>query len=378
MQKELEKFESVEEYILFIAGYLKKPSESTSRAIPSFSMPNSPINLARYDVSVISNFAHQIHDNIGFTSKQCNLAGKIIVKYRRQMAKVGIDVAPVANGNVEVKLPIRDIDYSRKVSLEQDRIKIRFPFDQMLVQKLRTYGKNESHGSAIWDHEARYWNLALTEFNVMWTQEQLVSGHNFDADKEFDNVYKICKQAVGSVPKLKIDGDKIYMDNCPASLENFLIDKLGDFTLNNMVKLIDYAGVCGFDVSQKLLDKCTANELQPYFLNQEIVVKTPEEKDVENLLEYIKMSNRFPVVTYCVGHDQALYKRLTEQFSKTAVIDIKEVKEIDHLKTIPLLVTNTGLVRSGTTRQRLFQMAERIVFFYKDNEPDSVYGRNLF
>lgn len=365
MQKELEKFESVEEYILFIAGYLKRPSESTHPQ--QHHMNSSPINLARYDVSVVNNFAHQIHDKIGFTPKQCDLAGKIIVKYRRQMAKAGIDVTPVENGTATVG-PLREIDYSRHISIEEDSIKIRFPFDQLLVQKMRTYGKNESHGSAVWDHEKRYWNLALTEYNVMWTNKNLIQDHQFEADKEFINLYKICKQATGNVPKLKLDNDKIYMENCPSSLENFLVDKVGDFTLNNMVKLIDYAGVCGFGVSKKLLEKVPNNKLHTYFVNQEIVVETPEENDINNLVEYIKMSERFPVVTYSTGHDVALYNRLTKEFGKKCVLNVSAISELDDLdqQTIPLLVTNTGLVRSGTTRQRLFQMSERIVFFYKD------------
>ena len=369
-------FDTVEEYIFFIAG--ERPSFLSSQQyslgtwsmVGSFASSKSKINLARYDVPVIHNFVRQIGARVGFTARQAELAHTIIVKYKKQLAKLNVDIEPVANNSVKLLLPIRKIDYARTVDVENDQIKIRFPFDATLVQKIRSFSKDDSQGKAEWDHKIREWQVALTEYNTSWIVEHLVSD-GFKQTKSFVEYINLCNEVnehnMSPVLKLK-QPDQLYIEHGNASLNKYIINNVGGFHLNNLIRLVDYAGICKYYVDESLLESIPKN-VQPYMLNHMVEIPKPDKNSYQDLLDYVKLSNRLPVVIFDPSLKRLgnIHDQLTTIISKENIIvlDVKPAEQLTQMDTIPLLVTNSGLIRSGTTRQRIFQMAERIVFFYE-------------
>jgi len=371
----MREFEFVEDYILFIGGHDPVPGASGMKSNwIGYGMSKPVINLARYDVSVLNNFTIQIANSTGFTLKQADLACKIITKYQRQLSKLEVSVEPINNGKVQFKLPIREIDYTRNIAMDNDTIQVRFPFVQNLVQLMREFGKEHSQGSAEWDHEGRVWNISLTEFNTMWVENELVRKYNFEPSKAFNEYVTLCKKVHGGIPTLRMDKAGVpIMENISSNLEKFLVDKTGGFSVNNLTALIDYAGICQYEVDEELLVDIPEN-VRPYMLQHQIEVTIPKDSDYHDLFDYVERSKRFPVVTYDPSLKNEVSKRLIKKFGKTAVVQLgpKPKDQLEQLDRIPLLVTNSALVRTGTTRQQLFQRAEKTAFFY-DSEQGRTY-----
>ena len=114
--------------------------------------------------------------------------------------------------------------------------------------------------------------------------------------------------------------------------------------------------------------------VRPYMLQHQIEVTIPKDSDYHDLFDYVERSKRFPVVTYDPSLKNEVSKRLIKKFGKTAVVQLgpKPKDQLEQLDRIPLLVTNSALVRTGTTRQQLFQRAEKTAFFY-DSEQGRTY-----
>ena len=110
----------VEDYLELLAGYDLSNSHSAI-IFPSYKQ----ISLARYDVAIVDSMsAHTVFAG-ALTDRQAELCVKIVLKYRRQFAKLGIDVSPVENP--QFRLPPRKLDRSRRIWLDESKIVIRFP-----------------------------------------------------------------------------------------------------------------------------------------------------------------------------------------------------------------------------------------------------------
>ena len=153
----------VEDYIEIIAGF-KDPAGKTRYSI--FQLPESPINLARYDVKVVESFAEQAHNNTAFTDRQAKLATDLVVKYERQLFKLGVDITPVKT-EAKFRNPLREIDRTSRVWVEDDVIKLKFPYITAVIEAIRSESKS-SRGEIKWQHDKKYWVADLTEYNVNW------------------------------------------------------------------------------------------------------------------------------------------------------------------------------------------------------------------
>jgi hypothetical protein len=166
-------FMYVEDYIEVING---DRNPDTGKPYGLFENTASIISLARYDVNIISSMSSATIGGRSLTDKQAELAVKIVLKYQKQLANLGIDVSPVEQP--KFRHSIRTIDRRKLLSIDSDRIVIKFPYDNRLIESVRELAKL-SQGSWKFDGDGKVWTLGLTETNI-------VAAHGFAANNDFE------------------------------------------------------------------------------------------------------------------------------------------------------------------------------------------------
>ena len=143
----------VEDYLEYLGGY--------EVGITALITPHSVnrISLARYDIAIVNSMASTTVFGTALTDKQAELAVKLVLKYRRQFAKLGIDVSPAENP--VFRLAPRKMDRTRAVWLDKDHILAKFPYDNDLIKELQNF-REASQGKVWYDRDKKLWNLAIT------------------------------------------------------------------------------------------------------------------------------------------------------------------------------------------------------------------------
>ena len=137
----------VEDYLEYLGGY--------EVGLTALITPQSVnrISLARYDIAIVNSMASTTVFGTALTDKQAELAVKLILKYRRQFAKMGIDVGPVETP--VFRLAPRKMDRTRAVWLDGENIIVKFPYDNDLIKELQNF-REESQGKAWYDRDKNY------------------------------------------------------------------------------------------------------------------------------------------------------------------------------------------------------------------------------
>ena len=135
----------VEDYLEYMAGY-DPVGSGFWNGIPS----DKKIKLARIDVNVVESIANNTTFGYALTDRQAELVCKLILKYRKQFTKEGIDVSPVTQP--VYRLPIRIIDRSKRIELNDGIITVNFPYDRSLVEMFQEY-RHKSIGRAFFNYD---------------------------------------------------------------------------------------------------------------------------------------------------------------------------------------------------------------------------------
>jgi hypothetical protein len=133
-------FTYVEEYLEVMNG---DRSPVTGRPYGLFDNTPPIVSLARYDVNILASMSAATLDGRSLTDRQADLAIKLISKYRKQLEKNCIDISPIEQP--KFKLGIRQIDRRRILTIENDIIILKFPYETQLINDLRELAK-ESQG----------------------------------------------------------------------------------------------------------------------------------------------------------------------------------------------------------------------------------------
>jgi hypothetical protein len=380
-------FPYVEDYIEIIAGY----KDATGKPKYSiFQLPESPINLARYDVKVLESFAEQSHNNTAFTDRQAKLATDLVVKYERQLFKLGVDITPVKT-NAVFRLPLRTIDRTSRAWVENDVINLKFPYLVNVIDAIKTEAKS-SKGSVKWQHDKKYWTADLTEHNVNWVHT-FVRQHNFDVDPSLTKLMNLLLEAEKKPYSIELQAtaDSLTIANAHDSLTEYIDTNLGGLNADNLLTLVDNAPILGYSVD-KVIEQVVIEAYGTRFwslcANRELKVDTMTNNTlVKSIADYATATNRFPIFVY----EPDLSNRLLNEFNKyfvgqliqlgkqntgTVTVD-PNVKVIYCTKIpkhtferIPLMVSSAGMMYGGD-RQMWIQTAEKVVYFTKD-----VYNKN--
>ena len=360
-------YPNVEDYLEYLGGY--------EVGLTALITPHSVnrISLARYDIAIVNSMASTTVFGTALTDKQAELAVKLILKYRRQFAKMGIDVSPV-------ELPVfrmapRKMDRTKAVWLTDDSIAVKFPYDNDLIKELQSF-REESQGKAWYDRDKKLWNLAITEYNVNWTVTWSDT-NGFEIDNEVREIfYQIleCEQQLFEI-KLVQQGDCYVITNAADSLVEYINDHAGGFGLDNLVKLVDHAGLCGYAIDDSV--KVSSLALR-YIGGKHTIHVEPSEDNLNMIFDYAEITNRYPICIYNPTLFDIDLSRFEERdivrFDRngktpTSEYDPYGVKVVYAQKIpatwdfpVPLLVTTFEMMFGGK-RMSWTQRAEKIIYY---------------
>lgn len=337
-------FSYIEDYIEYIAGL----RSANDRALMFFEKLESPISLARYDVKIIESLALQTSElRRPYTDKQSELAITLIKKYVRQLSSIGIQI-PESFTNF--RYGIRQIDRTKKLYIENDKLILKFPYDTKLLTTVRKYTK-ESHGHSEFDHDTKLWTLSLTEPMLNWTMT-LATANQFEVDNEVKELYDqmlAVEQSQYQIELMQSD-DLLYIENGEQSLVDYIENNLGGFSEKNLLILIDNAPVLGYTVNDALGDivKKQYPEFYKIFCSKQITL-SKHTTDLNQLLDYARLTQRLPVYVYDTGLNQ---------------IDTDEVRYLNKTTSFDispkLLITKTAMM-IGPKKQNWLAKAEKTI-----------------
>ena len=375
------KYSTVEDYLEVIAG-IKDPVTLKKSANQTFFGDFDPIvSLARYDTDVLNSMSTAVNEGRALTEKQGELAVKIVIKYKRQLTAKGIDVAPVEE-NPQWRLQLRKMDYTRRLSIANDRIVLNFPYSTELIDELRTF-RRESQGTGEWDKDNKQWRFALTEYNLVWlTTWAETRQFEFDDDaRRLNKLITDCESEPYAI-ELQLTDTGCEITNCPNTLRDYINTNIGGFELENLLRLVDSSALLGYTVSREIADLVVAGT-DPRFYNlattREVKLDpTTVADDLASVLDYADRTERWPVVIYEPDLSGKLLKRLTELrgnnikhilSKKDIKIDTTETKYIHTIIpvsfSIPLLISSAGMIYGGD-KSLMVQQAEKIVYCSAD------------
>lgn len=183
---------------------------------------NKPISLANYDVSFVNNVVRSINDGSGLSDKQRELSTKLVAKYTRQYKKLGVDVTEIIT-NPFFSSPLRQVDRTRTVSITDEIIQVRFPYNKEMISSFKALlSKHLKTINSGWHKEERFYQVDYNEFNLLtvynWTknyrfkysQEVVTLVQKFNNMLERRSDYAI---------QLLVNKDSCQLSNSPESLE---------------------------------------------------------------------------------------------------------------------------------------------------------------
>lgn len=384
----LKTFQYVEDYIEAINGDL---NPLTGKAYGLFDSTTPIISLARYDVNIISNMSNTSGSGNALTDKQGELAIKLILKYRRQLAAVGIDVSPIDSPSPTFRRPLRTVDRTKALYINDDKIVMQFPYDTKLIDGIRDLSKI-SQGQWMFDRASRKWNLAITETNVI-ASGGFAKINGFDISSEFSNIEKLiidCESIPYSIELQKSD-DGFTITNADKNLLQYVDKNIGGLGQDNLYNLVDNSDILGYTISLSVAEDIINNKTSRLFklLVQRQVKFPPDVLDdksnteyYSDIIEYATLTNRWPIYVYEPDLTDRLYQGLVvTNFKEEEILKVKHQKDqIDitnkkviyfnkynykWLEPIPLLVSSAGMMHGGE-KTILLQRAEKIIYFAAD------------
>jgi hypothetical protein len=244
-----------------------------------------------------------------------------------------------------------------------------------LIDQVQEY-KKTSQGSMSWHSEDKVWAFGLTESNINW----LVAWgeiHQFEIDQEVRNLYNKIIAVEQTEFKIKlINGPNgLTITNAPSSMLEYINTKLGGITADNLIKLIDYASVLGYEVDDSIPRIAL---LDLFGIKRNLHVPPGIPNSLDTVFEYANLTNRYPVCIY----DPSLRGVDLSQFTEDEIVrfDVSgKTKTNDYnyygIKVIyankipahwdydiPLLVSTVEMLYGGK-RMEWLNRAEKVVYY---------------
>lgn len=368
-------FPYVEDYLEVLNG---DRDPVTGKLLGLFMNTPPIVTLARYDVKVLDSMSQSTQCHNALTDKQAELACKIILKYRKQLAAKSIDVSPVEHP--KFRMPLREIDRTCSLSLEDDSLILKFPYNTKLIDSMRELSKM-SHGRWHFDRDRKVWCIGLTEPNV-------IAAHGFATINQFeitqpvhDLVQKIIavEQEDYTIELKKIDSE-FQIINAPSSLTEYIKNNIK----NDVIKLVDYSPILNYrvdlEIEKEVIDQYSNRIYNLLSATETKFAPTNISEDIfKDIIKYCDITDRYPIYVYEPDMSDKLYNSFVCKYFKDNEIyrmsNSKNIELNDSIKVvffnkynahwnnnIPLLISTAGMMHGGE-KTMLLQKARKVVYF---------------
>jgi len=382
----MKQFPYVEDYIEVING---DRDPVTGKLFGLFDSTPAIISLARYDVSIVGSMSQAVQSGKSLTDKQADLAVKIILKYRKQLATRNVDVSPVENP--KFRLGIREIDRRRLAYVDGTDIVLQFPYDTKLIDSIREIGKL-SQGRWGFDGNSKSWKLGITEMNVV-AAHGFASNNQFEISTEFTQLLKLVEECEATKYSIELISTKTgyTITNAHPGLLEYINNNCGGFDKSNLVTLVDNSDILGYIVSREIIEQMTSTtsaRVANLMTRQQsrFTANYTDETILTDIIEYAHATNRWPIYVYEPDLSDRLYdKFVARYFEQEEIHKIRDTKTQPRIDArivffhkyspkwdnrIPLLISSAGIMHGGD-KTMLLQRAEKVVYFAAE-----VYNNN--
>ena len=322
--------------------------------------------LATYDNKIVQSIYNQVtFQNIALTDKQAELCVKLIEKYTRQFRRAGIDnFKQLDSATRRFRFPIRKIDRTSTIVLENDKIVAKFPYDIKIISNIRRSGEKIA-GSADWDKNKKVWVFDLTEPYVTFTVN-LGREHDFDIDPKLLEIYDRITSEDWDQFRIKLieRNGKYTIQNAPDSLKEYINTNVG----NDLLKLVDYSGICAYEVDNNVevqIKQAHSDGVAKCLLNRHVYLD-PTQYTFWEIFDYADLVNRFPITIYdTLGHWSAetnfsyvreRYLKLYDKYGPIHHHDVTLPKDWPYLNANP----DTALIKIFHTATKEMFEGDRV------------------
>jgi len=291
-------------------------------------------------------------------------------------------------------MPIRSINRTKRVFIDNEHIILQFPFIADLVEQVRDYCKI-SKGLILFDHKNKYHRAALTEHNLNWIYA-FAQQNGFEIDASIHKLMDIILDAEKQQYQiqLEVDQDQLTVTNGAASMIEYLQDLAGGFSTTNLLRLVDHAPVLGYTVSADIQQAVIQAHGYRFFqlcMNRMLRANPLTGLDmVTDIVNYAYLTNRLPVYVYEPDLSEKLLKKIKETVPAHKIhimtdhetvpehADIVYVTKIPKtlMDQIPLLISGAGILFGGN-KQNFLQSSEKVVYFTQDVYNKTTKGTDI-
>lgn len=193
---------------------------------------HNQVRVSDYDKKIADSLGWQCIDNKAFTQKQSEIAIRLLKKYKKQIIALGKPEIEQILENPLFRNSIRVIDLQTSVTFDKQaqRFKLKFPFNQELVTKIRQFGTKNTLSKPNWDADGKVWQFEANENSLEFIASELVP-LNFEISPEISNfltdMQKIKENFEDYLPMLVKENGNYFFKNIKTEFSSKnLIDAL--------------------------------------------------------------------------------------------------------------------------------------------------------
>ena len=266
---------NIEDCLEYLAGLRKSPVAFT---------------IEKTDYTIMNSIARQCFKGTPLTDRQLALMQEKLQPYRDQFTNLDWDFDYAVG---QLRQPLRHIDRSKYIKLQDNTVVIRFPFsktDIVYIQEFCNRAEGYSHEKGSHQHK-----FAYNESNVLNLLDRF-SNKDFVIDDEILEVYNKVKD-IHNNPQEHLSGiSDGQLVNINPALASIMQNELGDLSNETMTQFVDRKFRYGFahvdytDTSELTLTKKIAYRKEVTYLSK------PSSESISSVLEALWNLNRFPLL----------------------------------------------------------------------------------
>lgn len=263
-------------------------------------------HLSKKDFGFFNNMQYIVKTNNRVTSNQNKLFDKLILKYQRQLKKLGHNIQDL----LELKWDASLIDSAQEyldasIYLENDNINIRVPFNTRFVTKFRQVSDN----SFIWDKQKKVYTSPYTTHSLKIAVNSVKE--HFDEVKFSSELQKLLDdvsayEGYNWEPMLKRVNGFYYI----AGINQYLYDAIKDIPLNDDPKTLYKLSQHGVMISELICDDPLKVFASSYFVTNDLL-------EIETVVKWLTLLE----VQHVFTAREVIYNKPVSNFLKKILLE---------------------------------------------------------